>query len=139
VFWIVDNGSSHRGQRAADRLYGQWPSLVLVHTLVHASWVNQIEIYFSIVLQRKLLTPSDFEDLDQVKSGSKTSSGSATTSPEPFARNFHPRKDAPMAGPPHPPDHARTRRMTATDPSDDHHLEVLQGIHYHWGASAEEV
>ena len=66
VFWIVDNGSSHRGQRSIDRLHGDWPNLVLVHTPVHASWLNQIEIYFSIV-QRKVLTPNDFTDLDQVQ------------------------------------------------------------------------
>jgi DDE superfamily endonuclease len=66
VFWIVDNGSSHRGQRAADRLRAAWPNLVLVHTPVHASWLNQIEIYFSIV-QRKVLTPNDFSSLDEVR------------------------------------------------------------------------
>ena len=57
VFWIVDNGSSHRGERAAARLQAKWPKLVLVHTPVHASWLNQIEIYFSIV-QRNFLTPN---------------------------------------------------------------------------------
>jgi hypothetical protein len=62
VFWIVDNGSSHRGQRAAARLRTKWPNLILVHTPVHASWLNQIEVYFSIV-QRKLLTPNDFASL----------------------------------------------------------------------------
>jgi len=62
VFWIVDNGSSHRGQTSCDRLHSRWPQLVLVHLPVHASWLNQIEIYFSI-LQRKLLTPNDFPSL----------------------------------------------------------------------------
>jgi DDE superfamily endonuclease len=66
VFWIVDNCSSHRGQRAVDRLRCQWPNLVLVHTPVHASWLNQIEIYFSII-QRKVLTPNDFESLAAVE------------------------------------------------------------------------
>jgi hypothetical protein len=66
VFWIVDNGSSHRGQRSIDRLQGSWSNLVLVHTPLHASWLNQIEIYFSIV-QRKVLTPNDFADLDEVQ------------------------------------------------------------------------
>ena len=60
VFWVVDNGTVHRGQRAADRLRKQWPRLTLVHLPVHASWLNQIEIYFS-VLQRKALTPDDFD------------------------------------------------------------------------------
>jgi hypothetical protein len=62
VFWIVDNGSSHRGQAAIQRLQAKWPKLVLVHLPVHASWLNQIEIYFSI-LQRKVLTPNDFDSL----------------------------------------------------------------------------
>ena len=62
VFWIVDNGSSHRGQRAAARLRAKWPNIILVHTPVHASWLNQIEVYFSIV-QRKLLKPNDFANL----------------------------------------------------------------------------
>lgn len=58
VFWIVDNGSSHRGQRAIERLQGAYPNLVLVHLPIHASWINQVEIYFSIV-QRKVLIPAD--------------------------------------------------------------------------------
>ena len=66
VFWVVDNGSSHRGERARARLRARWPRLVLVHTPVHASWLNQIEIYFSIV-QRKVLTPNDFASLADVE------------------------------------------------------------------------
>ncbi len=65
VFWIVDNGSSHRGAASVRRLQQQDPRLVLVHGPVHASWLNQIEIYFSIV-QRKVLTPNDFPHLDAV-------------------------------------------------------------------------
>ena len=65
VFWIVDNGSSHRGQAAIDRLAKQYPNAIMVHTPVHASWLNQIEIYFSTV-QRKVVSPNDFTDLDTV-------------------------------------------------------------------------
>lgn len=65
VFWIVDNGSSHRGQASIDRLQGAWPTLRLIHLPIHASWLNQIEIYFSIV-QRKVVCPNDFENLDQI-------------------------------------------------------------------------
>ncbi len=65
VFWIVDNGSSHRGQASINRLQGRWANLTLVHTPIHASWLNQIEIYFSIV-QRKVLTPNDFYSLAAV-------------------------------------------------------------------------
>ena len=63
VFWVVDNGSSHRGQASIERLHNRWNNAVLVHTPVHASWLNQIEIYFS-VLQRKVLTPNDFASID---------------------------------------------------------------------------
>jgi hypothetical protein len=62
VYWIADNGSSHRGQTSVDRLAKWYPNAIQIHTPVHASWLNQIEIYFSI-LQRKLLTPNDFPDL----------------------------------------------------------------------------
>ncbi len=62
VFWIVDNGSSHRGERAAAELRVRHPRIVVVHTPVHASWLNQIELYFSI-LQRKVLTPNDLYNL----------------------------------------------------------------------------
>jgi hypothetical protein len=65
VFWIVDGGTIHRGRRAVDRLEGQFHNLTLVHLPKHASWINQIEIYFSI-LQRKALTPSDFSSQDEV-------------------------------------------------------------------------
>jgi hypothetical protein len=59
VFWIVDNGGIHRGRRSIARLEGRWTSLRLIHLPIHASWLNQIEIYFSIV-QRKAWTPDDF-------------------------------------------------------------------------------
>jgi hypothetical protein len=62
VFWIVDNGSSHRGSKSAERIQSQYSNLVLVHGPVHASWLNQIEIYFSI-LERKALTPNDFPSI----------------------------------------------------------------------------
>jgi hypothetical protein len=65
VFWIVDNGSSHRGQRSIDRLQDEWPNLVLVQLPFYASWLNQIEIVFSVI-QRKVLTPNDFASLHAV-------------------------------------------------------------------------
>lgn len=66
VFWVVDNGSSHRGQRSVERLAERWPNAHLVHAPVHASWLNQVEIYFSVI-QRKVLTPNDFADLAEVE------------------------------------------------------------------------
>lgn len=66
VFRAVDNGSSHRGKAAVDRLPVRFPNAVMVHTPVHASWLNQVEIFFSIV-QRTVVTPNDFTSLDQVE------------------------------------------------------------------------
>ena len=59
VFVIVDNGSDHRGQAAARRLRDAYPNAIMIHTPVHASWLNQIEIVFSIV-QKKAISPNDF-------------------------------------------------------------------------------
>ena len=66
VFWITDSGSSHRGQASTDRMRKAWPIAYLVHTPVHASWLDQCEIYFSVV-QRKVVTPNDFFDTDQIR------------------------------------------------------------------------
>jgi hypothetical protein len=66
VFVVADNGSAHRGQRSIDRLQGAWKNLILVHTPVHASWLNQAEIYFSVA-QRKVLQPNNFTDPDELE------------------------------------------------------------------------
>ena len=66
VFWIVDNGSSHHRGTFPVRLAERYPNAIAVHLPVHASWLNQIEIFFSI-LQRKVLTPNDFQNIDAVK------------------------------------------------------------------------
>jgi hypothetical protein len=42
VFVIVDNGSDHRGEAAIGRLRAAHPNAVMIHTPVHASWLNQI-------------------------------------------------------------------------------------------------
>jgi len=66
VFWITDNGSSHRGTASVQRMQKAWPTARLIHLPVHASWLDQAEIYFSVV-QRKVVTPNDFTDLDQIR------------------------------------------------------------------------
>lgn len=63
VYWVVDNGSSHNGQRSIDRMNETWPTVRLVHLPIHASWLNQIEIVFSII-QRKVVNPADFANLE---------------------------------------------------------------------------
>jgi len=56
AFWVVDNGASHRNWAAADRLSSAYPNAQMVHLPVHASWLNQVEVYFSVI-QRKLGPP----------------------------------------------------------------------------------
>ena len=65
VFWVVDNGSSHRGQPSIDRMTGAWPTATLVQLPVHTSWLNQIEVVFSIIA-RKAIRPVNFADLDEL-------------------------------------------------------------------------
>ena len=87
LFWIVDNGSSHRGEAAYNRLRKVDPRIILVHTPVHASWLNQVEIYFSII-QRKVLTPNDFVNLDAVRMRLALYENLNNQHPKPFAWKF---------------------------------------------------
>jgi DDE superfamily endonuclease len=87
VFWVVDNGSSHRGEAASRRLAEAHPKAVLVHTPVHGSWLNQVEIYFSMV-QRKVLTPNDFADLDEVEERLRLYEELTNSQPRPFDWRF---------------------------------------------------
>lgn len=91
VFWVVDNGSSHRGQASVKRMVKAYPNAVLVHTPVHASWLNQVEIYFSLV-QRKVLTPNDFTDLAAVEQRLRLYEELTNRSPRPFDWKFDRRK-----------------------------------------------
>lgn len=65
VFWIVDNGSSHHPSTFPARLKGMYPNATAVMLPSHASWLNQVELYFSI-LQRKALTPNDLPTTDEL-------------------------------------------------------------------------
>ncbi|MFD9606303.1 transposase [Streptomyces sp. NPDC059970] len=87
VFWIVDNGASHRGQKAADRLTSAFSNAVMVHTPVHASWLNQVEIYFSVV-QRKVVSPNDFTDLAQVRDRLRSFEDRYNATAQPFQWKF---------------------------------------------------
>src|SRR6266446_35288 len=87
LFWIVDNGSSHRGAAAKKRLRQIDARIILVHTPVHASWLNQVEIYFSI-LQRKVLTPNDFTDLEALQLRLALYEELSNQNPTPFQWKF---------------------------------------------------
>ena len=107
VFWIVDNGSSHRGRASVTRMSKAWPTAQLVHLPIHASWLNQAETFFSI-LQRKVLTPNDLTDLD-VLTARILPSRIATTPPPPRSTALHPHRPRPA-----PPAHRRPRARTPT-------------------------
>jgi hypothetical protein len=88
VFWIVDNGPSHTGQTSIDRMTAAWPTATLVHLPIHASWLNQVEIYFS-VLQRKAITPVDLADLDAPATRILAFQDRYNLSAEPFDSTFN--------------------------------------------------
>ncbi len=87
VFWVVDNGSSHRGKAAIKRLAKAFPNAVMVHTPVHASWLNQVEIFFSVV-QRKVVSPNDFTDLTQVTDRLRAFEDRYNATAQPFQWKF---------------------------------------------------
>lgn len=87
VFWIIDNGSDHRGQKSINRLQSRWPNLILVHTPVHGSWLNQVEIYHSII-QRKVLDPNDFDDTAAIARALNDFEHRYNEIAEPFDWNF---------------------------------------------------
>ena len=87
LFLIVDNGSSHRGKRSVARLHRRDKRIILVHTPVHASWLNQVEIYFSII-QRKVLTPNDFANLKAIRLRLALYEELTNRQPKPFAWRF---------------------------------------------------
>ncbi len=87
LFFIVDNGSSHRGKASVERMRRHDPRIILVHTPIHASWLNQVEIYFSII-QRKVLTPNDFATLEAVKVRLLLYEQLSNRTPRPFKWKF---------------------------------------------------
>jgi len=87
VFWVVDNGSSHRGEASAKRMSRAYPNAILVHLPVHASWLNQVEVYFSL-LQRKVLTPNDSADLRELELRIRLYEELTNSQPRPFDWRF---------------------------------------------------
>jgi hypothetical protein len=87
LFVVVDNGSSHRGKRSVERMRRRDKRIILVHTPVHASWLNQVEIYFSII-QRKVLTPNEFPNLNSIRLRLALYEELTNRQPKPFAWKF---------------------------------------------------
>ena len=61
--------------------------MTLVHTPNHASWLNQVEIYFSIV-QRKVVTPNDFPSLRELEDRLLAFQGRYEQTAQPFQWAF---------------------------------------------------
>jgi DDE superfamily endonuclease len=87
VFWIVDNGSSHRGEASVKRMSRAYPNAILVHLPVHTSWLNQVEVYFSL-LQRKVLIPNDSTSLQELELRIKLYEELTNKQPKPFNWRF---------------------------------------------------
>jgi DDE superfamily endonuclease len=87
VFWVVDNGTSHRGLASCKRMSQAYANAILVHTPVHASWLNQVEVYFSL-LQRKVLTPNDSTNLLELALRIKLYEELTNKEPKPFDWRF---------------------------------------------------
>ncbi|MFE7111501.1 IS630 family transposase, partial [Streptomyces sp. NPDC057600] len=64
-----------------------FPNALMVHTPVHASWLNQVEIYFSVV-QRKVVSPNDFTDLAQVRDRLRAFEDRYNATAQPFQWKF---------------------------------------------------
>jgi hypothetical protein len=102
---------SHRGERCQQRLARQWPNLIVVHTPIHASWLNQVEIYFSIV-HRKVLSPNDLNPLSGLEDRLLAFQDHYHSAAKPFQWRFTRRtsrpssRDSPLA--PRPPDPENT-------------------------------
>lgn len=87
VFWVADNGSSHRGEASVRRLSAACPNAILVHTPVNASWLNQVEVYFAL-LQRKVLTPNDSANLQELELRIRLYEELTNSDPRPFDWRF---------------------------------------------------
>lgn len=87
VFWIVDGGPSHHPNTSPARLQATYANITVVHLPTHASWLNQIEIYFSI-LTRKALTPMDLPYKQAVKERILGFQGRYNENAKPFRWNF---------------------------------------------------
>jgi hypothetical protein len=87
LVWMVDNGSSPRGEAARQRRPQLDSRLQLVQTPGHASWLQQVAISFSI-LQRTVLTPNDFADVAAIQLRLALYEALSNQSPTPFQWQF---------------------------------------------------
>jgi hypothetical protein len=89
-----DNGS-HTGYASIERIESKWKNARRIRLPIHACWLNQIELYFSIV-QRKVLTPNDLDSLEVLTNGWSVSAPTTAESP---GRSSGPSLERPGAAP----------------------------------------
>lgn len=87
VFWIVDNGSAHPPKTFGAWLSGTLPQARAVHTPVHASWVDQEELFLTI-LTKKGLTPRDFQSREEAEARIRGFLARWNRHPRPFRRTY---------------------------------------------------
>ena len=59
LFFVIDNGGAHHRNTFQARLNetfprSDYPEMIAVHLPKHASWINQVELFFSIVARKAL-------------------------------------------------------------------------------------
>ena len=91
IFLILDNGPSHHPNTSPARLAALDPRIITVHLPTHSSWLNQVELYFSILV-RKALTPRDFPSLAALRDQIRRFEGYYNQGATPFRWQFN-RKD----------------------------------------------
>ena len=109
----LDNGSDHRGQAAIDRLARAHPNAIMIHTPVHASWLNQIEIFFSVI-KKKVVTPNDFASLEELSATLLAFTGRYNPDRPAVQLEIHRSRPARPHGPHQPPRAASPSGRTAT-------------------------
>ena len=83
---ILDNGSSHISKETK-AWFAAHPRWVVHYTPVHASWVNQIELFFSI-LQRKVVRNGNFDSREDLISKLITFISDYDKTAKPFAWTY---------------------------------------------------
>ena len=122
VFWIAITAPPTAAPPRPSGWLSAWPTAQLIHLPAHASWLDQAEIYFSVV-QRKVLTPNDFTGLDQIRDRLAAFETRYNAIARPFHLEVHPRRPQRPA----PPDRcarqepaSRPGSLTTLDPPTAH-------------------
>jgi transposase len=87
VFWITDDGSAHHPKSFGPWLTATFPQARAVHTPVHASWVDQEELFLAI-LTKKALTPRNFASREEAVARIRGFLAQRNRAPRPFRWSY---------------------------------------------------